>query len=129
MAPYSVSNIYHLLNAYPEGTIVPNWGCDSEYCIYQNLIAQSCLTLQSHGLQRAVLPCPSLSPGACSNSCPLSWWCHPTLSSCHPFLLLSLIFPSIRVFPMNWLFALGGQSIEASALASVLPVHIQSWFL
>ena len=52
-----------------------------------------------HGLQPARLPYPSPSPGACSNSCPSSWWCHPTiLSSCHLFLLLPSIFPSIRVF-------------------------------
>ena len=52
-----------------------------------------------HGLQPARLPYPSPSPGACSNSCPLSWWCHPTISSSyHLFLLLPSIFPSIRVF-------------------------------
>ena len=54
--------------------------------------------LQPHGLQQATLPCPSPSPGACSNTCPLNQWCHPTISSCHPFLLLPSIFPSIRVF-------------------------------
>ena len=54
--------------------------------------------LQLHGLQHARLPCLSLSPGVCSNSCPLSQWCHPTISSCHPFLLLPSIFISIRVF-------------------------------
>ena len=55
-------------------------------------------SLQPHGLQHARPPCPSLTPGSCSNSCPLSRWCHPTTSSCHPFLLLPLISPSIRVF-------------------------------
>ena len=53
-------------------------------------------SLWPHGLQHTRLPCPSPSPGACSNSCPLSRWCHPTI--CHPLLLLSSIFPSIRVF-------------------------------
>ena len=53
-----------------------------------------------HGLQHARLPCPLRSPGACSNSCPLSQWCHPTISSSVAFLLLQpSIFPSIRVFP------------------------------
>ena len=54
-------------------------------------------SLWPHGLQHARLPCPSPSPGACSNSCPSSWWCHPIISSCRPFLFLS-IFASIRVF-------------------------------
>ena len=60
-----------------------------------------------HGLQHTRLPCPSLSPGFCSNSRPLSWWCHPTISSCGPLLLPS-IFPSIRVssnelaLPFRW---------------------------
>ena len=54
--------------------------------------------LRPHGLQHSRLPCPSLSPGACSNSCPLSWWCHPTISSCRLLFLLPSIFPSIRVF-------------------------------
>ena len=74
------------------------------------------------------LPCPSPSPGVCSNSCPLSQWHHPTISSCHPLLLLPSIFPSFRVFSMSQLFASGGQSIRASTSASVLPVNIQGWF-
>ena len=56
-------------------------------------------SLRPHGLQHARLPCPSLTPGAYSNSCPSSWCCHPTISSlCFPLLLLLSIFPSIRVF-------------------------------
>ena len=55
-------------------------------------------SLQSRGLQHARSPCPSPTPRAYSNSCPLSRWCHPTISSCHPLLLLPSIFPSIRVF-------------------------------
>ena len=74
------------------------------------------------------LPCPSPSPGVCSNSCPLSQWHHPTISSCHPLLLLPSIFPSFRVFSVSQLFASGGQSIRASTSASVLPVNIQGWF-
>ena len=57
-------------------------------------------SLQPHGLQHARLPCPSPTPGACSNSCPSSQWCHPTISfSVVPILLLPLVFPSIRVSP------------------------------
>ena len=57
-----------------------------------------CDPLWPHGLQHPRLPCPSPSPRACSNSCPSSWWCHPTISSCHPLILLPSIFPRIRVF-------------------------------
>ena len=55
-------------------------------------------SFRPHGMKHARLPCPSLSPRVCSNSCPLCQWCHPTISSCHPILLLPSIFPSIRVF-------------------------------
>ena len=54
-------------------------------------------SLWPHGLQHSRLPCPSPSPRVCSNSCPLTWWCYLTISSCHPLLLLPSIFPSIRV--------------------------------
>ena len=75
-------------------------------------------------------PVPPLFPGVCSNSCPLSRWCHPTISSCHPLLLLPSVFPSISAvsFPMSQFFASGGQTIGASASASALPVNIQDWF-
>ena len=55
-------------------------------------------SLWPHGLQHTRLPYPSPTPGACSNSCPSSWWCHPTISSCYPLLLLPSVLPSIRVF-------------------------------
>ena len=74
-------------------------------------------------------PCPSPTPWACSNSCPLSQWCHPAISS--SFVLFSSCpqsFPALRSFPMSQLFASGGQSIGASASASVLPMNIQDWF-
>ena len=69
------------------------------------------------------------SPGACSNSCPLSWWCHPTISSSVvPFSPCLQSFPASESFPMSQFFASGGQSIGASASASVLPMTIQGWF-
>ena len=87
-------------------------------------------SLQPHGLQHARLPCPSPSPGACSNSCPLSQWCHPTiLSSVIPFSSCPQSFLAPRSFPMYQLFASGDQSIEVSASASVLSVNIQIDFL
>ena len=61
-------------------------------------VTQLCLTLWPHGLQHARLPYPLPIGRAYSNSCPLSRWCHPTISSCHPFLLPPSIFPCIRVF-------------------------------
>ena len=82
-----------------------------------------------HELQHARLPCPSPSPGACSNSCPLSHWYHPTIwSSVIPFSSCLQSFPALGYFPMSHFFASGGQSIGASAPASVLPMNIQDWF-
>ena len=84
--------------------------------------------LQPHELQHARLSCPLPSPGACSNSCPSSWWCHPTISSSViPFSSCPQSFPASGSFPMTWLLASCCQSIGASA--SVLPMNIQSWFL
>ena len=69
----------------------------------------------THGLQQARLLCPSPTPGACSNSCPLSWWCHPTISSSIiPFSCL-LSFPASGSFPMSRLFTSGGQSINLNS--------------
>ena len=92
-------------------------------------VAQSCPTLQHHGLQHARPPCPSPTPEACTNSCLSSWWCHPTnSSSVVPFSSCLQSFPASRSFPMSQFFILGGQSIEVSASASVLPMNIQDWF-
>ena len=86
-------------------------------------------SLQPYGLQHARLPCQSPTPGACSNSCPLHQWCHPTISSSVlPFSSSHQTYPASGTFPMNRLFALGGQSIRVSASASVLQVNIQDWF-
>ena len=85
--------------------------------------------LWPHGLQHARLPCPSPTPGAYSNSCPLSGWCHPTISSSLvPFFSCLRSFPASGSFPMSQFFISGGQSIGASASASVLPMNIQDWF-
>ena len=87
-------------------------------------------TLRPHGLQHARLACPSPTPRVYSNSCPLSWWCHPSnhLILCHPFLLPPSIFPSSGSFPMSQFFASGGQTIGISTSISVLSVNIQDWF-
>ena len=85
-------------------------------------------SLWPHGLQHARLPCPSPPPRARSNSCPLSWWCHPTISSSVvPFSCLQS-FPASGSFTISQFFASGGRSIGASVLASVLPMNIQDSF-
>ena len=82
-----------------------------------------------HGQQHIRLPCPSLFPQVCSDSCPLSQWCHPTSSSSVALFSFCLrSFPASGSFPMSQLFASGGQSIEVSVSASVLPMNIQGWF-
>ena len=84
-------------------------------------------SLRSHGLQYARFPCPSPTPGIYSNSCPLSWWCHPMISSSVVHFSSCLqSFPASGSFLINQLFATGSQSIGPSA--SVLPMNIQDWF-
>ena len=86
-------------------------------------------SLWPHGLQHARLPCPSPTPGAYSNSCPSSQWCHPTISSSViSFSSCLQSFPASGSFPMNQFFASGSQRIGVSASASVLPMNIQDWF-
>ena len=86
-------------------------------------------SLWPHGLQHARLSGPSPTPRACSNSCPSSWWCHPTISSSViPFSFCHQSFPASGSFQMSQLFTSGGHSIGVSASASVLPVNIQDWF-
>ena len=85
--------------------------------------------LRPQGLWHARLPCPSLSPRVCSNSSPLSQWCHPAISSSMtPFSSCPQSFPASGSFPMSELFTSGGQSIVASASTSALPRNIQGWF-
>ena len=86
-------------------------------------------SLQPYGLQDARPPCPSSNPEAYSNSCALSWWCHSTISSSViPFSSGLQYFPASGSFQMSHFFTSGGQSIGASASASVLPMNIQDWF-
>ena len=80
-------------------------------------------------LQHTRLPCPSPTPRAFSNSCPLIGWCHPTISSSViPFSSCLQSFPASGSFSMSQFFASGGQSIGVSASTSVLPMNIQDWF-
>ena len=85
-------------------------------------------SLGPHGLQHARYPCPSPSPGVYSKSCPLSWWCNPTISpSVIPFSSRLQSFPTSGSFQMSQYFKSGGQSIGVSPSASVLPMNIQDW--
>ena len=100
-------------------------------CYQFSSVAQSCPTLWPHGLQHTRPPCPSPTPRACSNSCPSSRWCHPTISSSVvPFSSCPQSFPALGSFPMSQFFSSNGRSIGAgaSASASVLPMNIQDWF-
>ena len=87
-------------------------------------------SLGHHKPQHTRLPCTSPTPGACSNSCPSSWWCHPAISSSDvPFSSCLQSFPASGSFPMSQLFASGGESIGALASPSVLPMNEYSgWF-
>ena len=85
-------------------------------------------SVRPHGLQHARTPCPSPTPEVYSNSCPLSWWCHQTItSSVVPFSSCLQSFPASRSFQMSQFFTSGGQSIGVSALASFLPKKSQGW--
>ena len=86
-------------------------------------------SLRPHGPQHTRLPCPSRSLGIHTNSCPLCWRCHPTISSSVvPFSSCLQCFPASGSFPVSWLFASSAQRIGVSALASVLPMNIQDLF-
>ena len=95
-------------------------------------VIQLCLTIcDPQGLQHARPPCPSPTAEACSNSCPSSWWCHPTISSSViPFSSCLQSFPASGSFPVSQFFASGGQRIGVSALELEfhLPMNIQDWF-
>ena len=119
--------------------ILKDVGLQSIVLVYQisllrfGSVAKLCPSdsLQPHELRHARLSCPSLSPWVCSNSCPLSRWCDPTISSSVThFSSCPQSFPASRSFPMSWLFTSGSQSIGTSALASasVLLMNIQGWF-
>ena len=89
-------------------------------------VDKSCVTLRSHGLRHIRVSYPSVSPRVCSNSCPLSLWCHPTISSTVSSSYCPQSYPASGSFPMSQLFVSSGQSIRTST--SVLPMNNQDWF-
>ena len=105
----------------------PLWPSHSQIITSTLLFRHSVMSdsLQSQGLQHARLPCPSPSPRVCSNSCPLSRWCHPTISSfVNPFSPCPQSFPASGSFPVSWLLESSGQRIGVSASASVPSMNI-----
>ena len=130
-----------LISKSPGELLALQWSFSEKYYIYQGIlptqfniwsdkirsVAQSCPTL-CNPMNRSTArpPCPSTTPGIYHNSCPSSWWCHPAMSSSVvPFSSHLQSFPASGSFPMSQLFTSGGQSIRASASASVLPMNIQ----
>ena len=106
------------------------WWWGSSWSSYWRLLFSRSVVSHSlwpHGLQHARLLCPSLSPGVCSNSCPLSWWCHPIISSSViPFSSCLQSFPAPGSSPVSSRLVLDGQSIGYSA--SVHSVSVHNWF-
>ena len=113
----------HLLSSWPR--VWATW-----VSVQFSSVAHSCPTLcEPVKPQHSRLPCPSPRPRACSNSCPSSRWCIPTISSSFvPFSLCLQLFPASGSFPMSQFFASGGQSIGVLASGLVLPMNIQDWF-
>ena len=100
------------------------------YCFHpQSSHSVMCDSLWPHWLQHARSPCPLPTRGVYSNSCPLSWWCHPAISSSvTPFSSCHQSLPASGSFPMSQFFISGGQTTGVPASASVLPMNIQDWF-
>ena len=129
---YKLFYTYLLMHMY--GSVLraclSRWGTARSFraCVHSSVQSLSCVhSLQPHGLQHARLPCPSPIPGAYSNSCPSSRWCHPTISSSViPFSSCLQSFPASG--SNESVLQSGSQSIGVSALASVLPMNIQDWF-
>ena len=101
--------------------------CSRTYSVqFSHSVVSNSLWL--HEPQQTRPPCPSPTPGIYSNSCPLSWWCHPTISSSVvPFSSCPQSFPASESFPMSQLFTWGGQSTGVSVSASILPMNTQDW--
>ena len=111
--------------------ILYNRACEHSNVLSSAQFSHSVMSdcLRPHEPQHAKPPCPSLTPGVYSNSCPSSRWCHPAISSSViPFSSCLQSFPASGSFPMNQLFTWGGQSTGVSPSASVLPMNTQDWF-
>ena len=113
------------LPAKPPSCEMPGWVAHSSVHFSRSVVSDS---FPPHGLQHPRLPCPSPTLRVYPNSCPLSRWCHPTISSSVvPFSSCPQSLPASRSFQMSQLFASGGQSISVSASTSGLPMNTQDW--
>ena len=116
----------HILNSYIRALTYKISTCENGSVQFSRSVVSD--SLRSHGLQHARFPCPSPTAEACSNSCLLSRWCHPTISSSVvPFPSCPQSSPASGSFQMSQLFTSGGQSIGVSASTSVLPMNTQDW--
>ena len=131
-----VRGVWHIFHSIEGRRIVRKRSCPAIIISYFqhsssvqfSSLTQSCLTLPPHGPQQTRPPCPSPNPGVYPNSCPLSRWCHPTISSSViPFSSCLQSFPASGSFPMSQLFTSSRQNI-GEASASVLPMNIQDRF-
>ena len=115
-------------NSFSFARWIESWRCKCNFTeVIVTVQSLSCVQLWPHGLQHARLPCSSLSPRICSDSCPLSQWCYLTVScSASPFFFCLQSFLASGSFPMSQLLASGGQSSGASASTSVLELHHQN---
>ena len=121
--PGGPNRIPHHLTSY-----IPFPKNDLQTLMYQFSCSVTSDSLWPHGLQHTMFPCPSPTPKACSNSCPSSQWCHPTISSSVvPSSSCLQSFPASGSFPVSQFFAPGGRSIGVSASASVLPMNSLDW--
>ena len=111
-----------------EGMTVRKLGLLAKSCSVQFSPSVMSHSLQPHGLQHTRLPCPPPTPGAYSNSCLSSWWCHPTISSSVCFSSCLQSFPASGSCPVSQFFTSDSQSVGVSASTSVLPMNIQDWF-
>ena len=129
--PLMSKRLNHVSPTQTDPQLTLSRGCRSTLFMLLNCsVAKSYPVLcDPHGLQHARLPCPSLAPGACSNSCSLSQWCYLTITfSATLFSSCPQSFPASGSFPVSRLFESGGQSSRASASASIFPMNIQGWF-
>ena len=127
--------IFNKISLYIQNTLIfwkcglvffPHFHHSSSVQFSHSVVSDS---LWPHGLQHTRPPCPSPTPAVYPNSCPLSWWCHPTISSSIvSFSSCPQSFPASGSFQMSQLFTSGGQSIRPSASTPVLPMNTQDWF-
>ena len=121
------SSVYPSLSPLPFASLLSSAICKDFSVQFSHSVTSN--SLGPHGLQHASPPCPSPTHRVYSNSCPLSWWCHPAISSSIiPFSSLLQSFPTSGSFQMSHRFSSGSQSIWLSASTSVLPINIQDWF-